>query len=162
VSLDITLHCNGRERTARAEPDRLLVDFLREDLGLTGTKYGCGTGDCGACTVLVDGEPVHGCLVYAVECGGAEVTTVEQVSETPEGRLVVDALLRHNGVQCGICTPGFVVTAAGCLDALGPEPGRERVQDALAGNLCRCTGYEPIVAAVQDAAARHHANGDAA
>ena len=160
MSLDITLHCNGRERTARAEPDRLLVDFLREDLGLTGTKYGCGTGDCGACTVLVDGEPVHGCLVYAVECEGAEVTTVERVAETPEGQLVVEALLRHNGVQCGICTPGFVVTAAGSLGALGPEPDRERVQAALAGNLCLCTGYEPIVTAVQDAAARHHSGGD--
>jgi len=154
--IEVTVQCNGVARSARTEPDRLLVDLLREELALTGTKYGCGTGDCGACTVLLDGEPVHSCLVYAAECEGARVETVEHVARERAGELVVEALVRHGGIQCSICTPGFVVTAAGALPALGPAPDREQVQRALAGNLCRCTGYGPIIAAVQDAAARLH------
>jgi carbon-monoxide dehydrogenase small subunit len=150
---ELSLTINGRRVTSRADADRLLVDLLREDLGLTGTKYGCGTGDCGACAVLVDGAPVNACLVYAIECEESRIETIEHVSERRDGAVVVEALLRNGGVQCGICTPGFVVTAVGTLDGLGADPTREEVQRALAGNLCRCTGYYGIIAAVQQAAA---------
>jgi aerobic-type carbon monoxide dehydrogenase small subunit (CoxS/CutS family) len=156
----IELEVNGRQMSALAPPDRLLVDFLREELELTGTKFGCGTGDCGACAVLLDGVPVNACLIYAVECEGRVVETVESVSQGRAGSLVVDAFLRNNAVQCGICTPGFVVSAAGSLAVLGPEPDREQVETALAGNLCRCTGYYGILAAVQQAATEFAESGD--
>jgi carbon-monoxide dehydrogenase small subunit len=147
-----TLACNGRTVTVSAPADRLLIDVLREQLDLTGTKLGCGTGDCGACTVLLDGAAVNACLVYIAECDGRTVDTIEGVAATPAGAVVVDAFVEQDAVQCGICTPGFVVSAAAALPALGRAPERAAVQDALAGNLCRCTGYQPIVSAVQHAA----------
>jgi aerobic-type carbon monoxide dehydrogenase small subunit (CoxS/CutS family) len=146
-----TFCCNGVNRPLGGEGDRLLIDVLRDDLHLTGTKLGCGTGDCGACTVLLDGAPVNSCLVYAAECAGSSVETIESVAATPRGHRIVDALVAGGAVQCGICTPGIVVAAAALLER-GGHPGREEIEIALAGNLCRCTGYLPIIAAVEAAA----------
>jgi aerobic-type carbon monoxide dehydrogenase small subunit (CoxS/CutS family) len=144
--------CNGSQRRVGEVGDRLLIDVLRDDLGLTGTKLGCGTGDCGACTVLLDGTPVNSCLVYAAECEGAAIETVEGVAETPAGAAVIDAMAKAGAVQCGICTPGIVVTAAPFVAAADEPPSRAQIERALEGNLCRCTGYLSIVQAVRDAA----------
>jgi carbon-monoxide dehydrogenase small subunit len=141
---------NGAPASVEHDPDALLIETLRETCGLTGTKLGCGTGDCGACTVLLGGRPVNSCLVYTAECSGAEVTTIEGVATTPSGAAIVDALVAADAVQCGFCTPGIVVTAAALLDG---EEGT--VETALSGNLCRCTGYLPIIAAGHSAAASH-------
>jgi carbon-monoxide dehydrogenase small subunit len=137
------------------DPDALLIETLRETCGLTGTKLGCGTGDCGACTVLLGGSPVNSCLVYTAECADTEVATIEGVASTPVGAAIVDALVAADAVQCGFCTPGIVVTAAALLDR-----GDGTVESALAGNLCRCTGYLPIIAAVRSAASSHAPNRD--
>jgi aerobic-type carbon monoxide dehydrogenase small subunit (CoxS/CutS family) len=152
VTIEVT--CNGGPRRFEAPPERLLVDALREELLLTGTKLGCGTGDCGACTVLLDGQPVTSCLVYAVECDGRAIDTVEGVSKTPAGQAVVDAFVAEGAVQCGICTPGLVVAATALLDGRDIAPATGEIKDALAGNLCRCTGYFPIVRAVEAAGRR--------
>jgi len=135
---------NGKRRDVDAPPLKRLLDVLREDCGLTGTKEGCGEGECGACTVLIDGAPVNSCLVPFAHARGREVTTVEGVRD----RAAV-ALAREGGTQCGICTPGIVMAAA----TLGPRPTAARVRAALAGNLCRCTGYSGIVRALAGAAA---------
>jgi carbon-monoxide dehydrogenase small subunit len=141
---------NGAPTRVEHEPDALLIETLRETCGLTGTKLGCGTGDCGACTVMLGRRPANSCLVYTVECSGAEVTTIEGVASTSAGAAIVDALVAADAVQCGFCTPGIVVTAAALLDG-----GEGTVETALAGNLCRCTGYLPIIAAVRAAASGH-------
>ena len=130
---------NGRRADVDAPPLKRLLDVLREDCGLAGTKEGCGEGECGACTVLVDGDPVNACLVPFAHVRGRKVTTIEGL----RGRLP-EAFVREGGTQCGICTPGVVMAAA----ALGPRPTAERVREALAGNLCRCTGYAGIVRAL--------------
>jgi aerobic-type carbon monoxide dehydrogenase small subunit (CoxS/CutS family) len=130
---------NGRRRNVDAPPLKRLLDVLREDCGLTGTKEGCGEGECGACTVLLDGAPVNSCLVPFAHVRGRDVTTVEGVRSR-----AATALAREGGTQCGICTPGVVMAAA----ALGPRPTAARVREALAGNLCRCTGYSGIVRAL--------------
>jgi aerobic-type carbon monoxide dehydrogenase small subunit (CoxS/CutS family) len=135
---------NGRRADVEAPPLKRLLDVLREDCGLAGTKEGCGEGECGACTVLVDGEPVNACLVPFAHVRGRKVTTIEGVrSRLPE------ALVREGGSQCGICTPGIVMAAA----TLGTKPTAARVREALAGNLCRCTGYAGIVRALAGARA---------
>jgi aerobic carbon-monoxide dehydrogenase small subunit len=135
---------NGRRADVQAPPLKRLLDVLREDCGLTGTKEGCGEGECGACTVLVDGDPVNACLVPLAHVRGRKVTTIEGVrSRLPE------ALVREGGSQCGICTPGIVMAAA----TLGTRPTAARVREALAGNLCRCTGYAGIVRALSGARA---------
>ncbi len=145
--------CNGAEFRLDQAGDRVLADVLREDLGLTGTKIGCGTGDCGACTVLLDGSPVNSCLVYAVECAGSEVQTVEGVSHSGTGQVLAEELAAAGAVQCGICTSGLLVMAVSLLEA-DPAPDRAGIETALSGNLCRCTGYLAIVRAVEAAAGR--------
>ena len=145
---EVEFSCNGAPRALRVRTDSLLIDVLRDDLGLTGTKLGCGTGDCGACTVLLDRDPVNACLIYAVECDGSEIETIEGIAKTSTGRIVVDQLVERGGVQCGICTPGFVVMATALLTDAAQPPDRDTVRTGLAGNLCRCTGYFPIIDAV--------------
>jgi len=125
----------------------LLIETLREQLGLTGTKLGCGTGDCGACTVVVDGEAVCACLLFSAQCQHLDITTVEGLAETSVGRAVGEALRTHGGVQCGICTPGIMASSCALIEALG-APDRDQVKRSLAGNICRCTGYNAIVDAI--------------
>ncbi len=144
----VELVCNGIPQTVVVRADRLLADALREELALTGTKVGCGTGDCGACTVLLDTRPVSSCLIFAVECAGASVETIEVVSSSPVGRVVVEEFVAAGAVQCGICTPGIVVMSSSLLRECNSPPDRTDVEQALVGNLCRCTGYLPIIDAV--------------
>src|SRR5689334_6352665 len=147
--MDLTV--NGREVAVAAPSFRRLADVLREELGLTGTKIGCNAGDCGACTVLLDGEQVCACLVPLGRCADARVTTVEGLAADPRFARLREAFLARGAAQCGICTPGMLMAAASLLDRT-PRPGTLEVEDALAGVLCRCTGYRAIVAAVLDAA----------
>jgi carbon-monoxide dehydrogenase small subunit len=148
----VRLTVNGEARSATIEPRLTLADFLREKLHLTGTHLGCEHGVCGACTVLLDGEPVRACLVFAVQADGSDVTTVEGIA-SPDGELspVQEAFRECHGLQCGFCTPGFVVTVTAFLRD-NPSPTDDEIVDALSGNLCRCTGYQGIVAAVKHAA----------
>lgn len=152
VARPVRLHVNGAERHVDTAPDELLIDTLRRRLGLTGTKLGCGTGDCGACTVLLDGDAVCSCLVFTRQCGDAVVRTVEGVSADRAGRTVGEALVACGGLQCGICTPGIVVAASALITATDGQVDRAAIKQALAGNICRCTGYTPIVDAVAQAA----------
>lgn len=152
ADVDIEVRINGT-RFRRTVPPRLtLADFLRVDCGLTGTHLGCEHGVCGACTVMLDGEAVRACLVFAVQADGSEITTVEGIAE-PDGTLspVQDAFRDHHGLQCGFCTPGFVVTASAFLRD-NPSPTDDEIREALSGNICRCTGYQGIIAAVKAAA----------
>jgi len=150
--LEVELEVNGIPRRAAVPARRLLSDFLRHDLGLTGTHVGCEHGVCGACTVLLDGEPVRSCLAFAVSVAGQTVMTVEGLAG-PDGSLhpVQQAFLECHGLQCGYCTPGFLTTTVAFLRE-HPDPARDEVVDAIAGNLCRCTGYQNIVASVLRAA----------
>jgi aerobic carbon-monoxide dehydrogenase small subunit len=141
----IRMRVNGIDREVEAWPMERLLDVLRDRLGLTGTKEGCGEGECGACSVLLDGRLVNSCLVPALEAGGREVVTVEGLAGHP----VIEAFAARGAAQCGICTPGMVVAA---VDAIGRGAGEDRVRECLAGNLCRCTGYGAIVEAVLAAA----------
>ena len=151
--ITLTLTVNGRDRRAMIAPHRTLLDVLRADLALTGAKECCLVGECGACTVLLDGRSVDSCLVLALEADGAEVITVEGLAR--DGRLdpLQQAFLDHAAAQCGFCIPGQLVSARALLRA-NPTPTRAEVEDGLAGNLCRCAGYEQIIEAVLDAAAR--------
>src|SRR5207302_4224165 len=148
----VRMRVNGCDETAVVQPRMLLSDFLRHELGLTGVHVGCEHGVCGACTVLLDGIPVRACLLFAVQIGNAEVTTIEGLAKGSELHPVQEAFRRNHGLQCGFCTPGMVLTAVDLLRR-NPRPDERCVREALAGNLCRCTGYEGIVAAVLDAAA---------
>ncbi|HET6611593.1 MAG TPA: (2Fe-2S)-binding protein [Kofleriaceae bacterium] len=148
--MTIEFRLNGRAATVTASPWRRLLDVLREDLGFTGTKEGCGEGECGACTVLIDGEAVNSCLVAAGQVSGREVTTIEGLGGDAL-HAVQDALVRFGGTQCGICTPGIALTAARIL-AREPDADRARIRELCAGNICRCTGYQLIVDAIIDAA----------
>jgi carbon-monoxide dehydrogenase small subunit len=148
---EIRTTVNGTVRSADVEPRRTLADFLREDCRLTGTHLGCEHGVCGACTVLVDGLAVRSCLVFAVQVDGAEVTTVEGLSEDGELSPVQAAFRDCHGLQCGFCTPGFVVSVTAFLRD-HPDPDDEAIREALSGNLCRCTGYQGIINAVRQAA----------
>lgn len=127
-----------------------LLDVLREDLELTGTKEGCGEGECGACSVLIDGELVNSCLVPVMQVQGADITTIEGLAEVDQFCSVQDSFLRHGGAQCGICTPGMIMASWSLLQR-NPHPQADEIREALAGNLCRCTGYQKIVDAVQSA-----------
>jgi carbon-monoxide dehydrogenase small subunit len=150
VILQVTV--NGRVRRAIAEPRLTLADFLRERLQLTGTHLGCEHGACGACTVLLDGEAVRSCLVFAVQADGAEITTVEGIAGS-DGALspVQQAFREEHGLQCGFCTPGFLTSVTAFLRD-NPDPTDEQIREALSGNLCRCTGYQGILRAVRSAA----------
>lgn len=148
----IALIVNGKPHTREVEPRQSLVDFLRDELGLTGTHVGCEHGVCGACTVLLDGQTVRGCLLFAVQADGAEVLTIEGLAGG-EGALhpVQQAFWDHHGLQCGFCTPGMLLTAAELLRER-PDPSEAEIREGLAGNLCMCTGYVNIVKAVRSAA----------
>ena len=149
----VTLTVNGREHEVLLESRKTLADTLRQDLGLTGTHLGCEHGICGACTVLLDGEPVRACLVFGVQADGREVRTVEGLADGDELHPVQQAFVEAGAVQCGFCTPGLVVAVHDLLQR-DPDPDDADVREALAGNLCRCTGYEKILDAVRLAAAR--------
>lgn len=149
--LQVESTINGDTKEFLCDADQSMLDVLRDELGLTGTKEGCGTGDCGACTVTVDGSLVCSCLVLGVEAEGREVTTVEGLSQDGELHVLQQKFIDHAALQCGICTPGFLVAAKTLLDR-NPNPNETEIRYALAGNLCRCTGYDKIVRAVQDAA----------
>jgi carbon-monoxide dehydrogenase small subunit len=148
----VTVTVNGAPHRAEVPARRLLSDFLRHDLGLTGTHVGCEHGVCGACTVLLDGQPVRSCLTFAVSVDGAAVTTIEGLA-AEDGTLhpVQQAFRDCHGLQCGFCTPGFVLNACGFL-ADHPDPGPDEIREGMAGNLCRCTGYAGILTAVEQAA----------
>jgi carbon-monoxide dehydrogenase small subunit len=160
ADVEIEVRVNGSVRRASVAPRLTLADFLREGCGLTGTHLGCEHGVCGACTVLLDGDAVRACLLFAVQADGADVTTIEGMSG-PDGELsVVQAAFRdHHGLQCGFCTPGFVVSATAFLRD-NPQPTDEDIRVALSGNLCRCTGYQGIIDAVRAAAGRSAAPTD--
>jgi carbon-monoxide dehydrogenase small subunit len=148
----IEVRVNGVAYEEPVEPRRLLADFLREDLGLTGTHLGCEHGVCGACTVLVNGESVRSCLMLAVQADGAEVMTVEGLARDGKLHPLQEAFWEHHALQCGFCTPGILLTAYELLQS-GERPDADAVRNAISGNLCRCTGYQNIVSAVQAAAA---------
>lgn len=150
VQIETTI--NGESVEFLCDPQQTLLEVLREELGRTGTKEGCGSGDCGACSVLMDGRLVCSCLVLAVETTGHQITTIEGIA-APGGGLhpIQQKFLDHAALQCGICTPGFIVATKALLDQ-NPDPDEETIRYWLAGNLCRCTGYDKIVRAVQDAA----------
>lgn len=153
MSIPIQTTVNGRVRELEVPERMLLADLLRERLGLTGTKLSCGMQVCGVCTVLVDGAPVSSCTYLAVDIDGREVETVEGLAEDGELHPVQQAFVDAFGLQCGFCTPGFIMSAKALLERV-PDPGRDRIAHELEGNICRCTGYEPIIDAVELAARR--------
>jgi len=142
--VEITLRVNGIKYAVDVKPQRTLVEVLRETLGLTGTKKSCNEGECGACTVLMDGKPVASCLVLAIDAQGKEILTIEGLSEGENLHPIQEAFLKHGGIQCGFCTPGMVMSAKAFLDE-HPKPTQTEVRQAISGNLCRCTGYQQIV-----------------
>jgi carbon-monoxide dehydrogenase small subunit len=146
----ISFTLNGTQEVREVRSSLTLLRFLREQLGVMGVKSGCDTGECGACTVLLDGEPVNACLVLAVEIDGAEIVTVEGLSTDDRLDPLQQAFIDHNGVQCGFCTPGILMSAKALLDR-NPHPNRDEIKDALRGNLCRCTGYVRIIDAIEAA-----------
>ena len=150
----VNVEVNGKPREAQVPARLSLVDFLRDELRLTGTHVGCEHGICGACSVMLDGEPVRSCLMYAVQSNGHKITTVEGLAK-PDGTIsaLQDAFCETHGLQCGYCTPGMLIAAQGLLNA-NPHPSEEQIRDAIGGNLCRCTGYQQIVEAVKLAAER--------
>jgi len=150
--LDITLTVDGRAYALRLEPRRTLLDAIRDECGLTGTHMGCEHGVCGACTVLVDGDPVRSCLMFAVQAQGSAIRTVEGLAPGEELHPVQRAFIAHHGVQCGYCTPGFLMLATGVLER-EPDIADDELLEVLSSNLCRCTGYQGIVAAVRAALA---------
>ncbi len=148
---NITLSINGQDHSLTVAPRKLLSDALREDVYLTGTHVGCEHGVCGACTVLIDGRPARSCLTFAVQMEGHDITTIEAVAEGGKLSPLQQALHNHHGLQCGFCTAGIVMTFQAFLAEV-PDPTEDEVRDVLSGNLCRCTGYQPIVAAILSAA----------
>lgn len=147
----ITLRLNGEDHQVRIEPRVTLADAIRDQAGLTGTHIGCEHGVCGACTVIVDGQPVRSCLMFAVQAEGADIRTVEGLKQGDKLHPLQQAFIDHHGLQCGYCTPGFLMLAASVLET-DPDIGEDELVDVLSSNLCRCTGYVNILAAVKDAA----------
>jgi carbon-monoxide dehydrogenase small subunit len=149
--MQVALTINGEERSADVEPRTLLVHFIRDDLDLTGTHWGCDTSNCGACVVLMDGEPVKSCTVLAASAAGHEITTVEGLEQDGVLDPVQQGFMEEHGLQCGFCTPGMMLTARALLDR-NPNPTEQEIREAISGQICRCTGYLNIVKAVQWAA----------
>lgn len=156
----IVLQVNGRDHPIDVEPRRTLSDALREDCGLTGTHIGCAHGVCGSCTVIVDGDPVRSCLMYAVQAAGRTIRTVEGLAQGDALHPLQAAFIAHHGLQCGFCTPGYLMLAAAVLEQ-DPAIDDAGIRDLVAANLCRCTGYQSIIAAIRAAADRMLAEGDA-
>jgi carbon-monoxide dehydrogenase small subunit len=153
--LDFTLNINGRDYPVHVEPRRTLADTIRDECGLTGTHLGCEHGVCGACTVIIDGEAMRSCLMFAIQAQGKAIRTVEGLSDGEKLHPLQRAFITHHGLQCGFCTPGFLMLAANTLEQQ-PNIGDEELLDVLASNLCRCTGYQNIVKAVKAARAEMH------
>ena len=147
----LSFKVNNREVTVRVNPNASLLDVLREELKLTGTKSGCRTGECGACTVILYGKPVNSCMVFAVQVEGRHVTTIEGLSQGDEIHPIQQAFIDEGAVQCGFCIPGMIMSTRALLDE-NPSPRRDEIREALSGNLCRCTGYQKIFSAVETAA----------
>jgi len=158
-NVQIDLQLNGEATEVSFAPYKTLLELLREDLGLPGTKHGCELGECGACAVLLDGEPVLSCLVLALECAGRSVETIEGLANGTALHPLQAAFTDLGGSQCGYCTPGMVMTAKALLEK-DPNPSRERIREAIAGNICRCTGYQQIVDAIEAAARELRAAGE--
>lgn len=156
MKIEITV--NGAKRVFDVEPQTLLLNLLRDEMDLTGTKYGCGIGECGACTVLLDGDAVLACMVLAVDADDRRVDTIEGLAEGGKLHPIQEAYLDEGAVQCGFCTPGFIMATKALLDE-NPEPTEQEIREYLNGNICRCTGYVSIVKAVQTAAARMKGQG---
>ena len=151
--MKVNITINGRKREFDVEPSKLLLNLLRDELDLTGAKYGCGIGECGACTVHLDGNPVLGCMTLAVDCDGKSIETIENLRKGTDLHPIQQAYLDEGAVQCGFCTPGFIMMTKALLEE-NPEPKEGEIRTYLKGNLCRCTGYVNIVKAVQKAAER--------
>ncbi|MQY77243.1 MAG: 2Fe-2S iron-sulfur cluster binding domain-containing protein [Spirochaeta sp.] len=149
----ITLKINGRERSLEVKPNEILLNVLRERFDLMGSKYGCGIGECGACTVLLNGRAVLSCQILAISAAGQEITTIEGISNGAALHPLQDAFIEEGAVQCGFCTPGMIMSAKALLDK-NPDPTNEQIKEAIRGNLCRCTGYTNIISAVKSAARR--------
>jgi len=145
------LTVNGKNHELAVSPSQTLIEVLRNELGLTGTKQGCGIGECGTCTVLLDGQPVNSCLILALDVDGREVTTIEGLAKGPELHPLQKAFVEKGAIQCGFCTPGMILTGSALLKR-NPRPTDREIREALAGNLCRCTGYQKIVEAVSSVA----------
>lgn len=150
ANIQLSFRLNGKDYSIETQDNRRMVDVLREDLRLTGTKEGCGVGECGACTVVINGDAVTSCLVYAGQMQGADILTVEGLSETEIGSILQRCFVEGDAVQCGFCTPGFLMSAYALLQK-NPHPTRDEIREAIAGNLCRCTGYIPIINAIEKA-----------
>lgn len=155
--MQIEFKVNGKEHTMHIQPTMRLVDLLREELGLTGTKEGCGAGECGSCTVLMNGKAVNSCLVLAPQINGQEILTIEALEQDGQLDKLQESFIHHGAVQCGYCTPGMLMSAKALLME-NPNPTEEEIKTSIAGNLCRCTGYNKIVTAIKEAAAikEHH------
>lgn len=147
MKIPVTLNVNGDLYEINVYSTTTLLDAIREEVGLTGTKKGCAAGECGACTVLLDGEPITSCMMLAVQASGKAITTIEGLTNLGELDPLQNAFVQKGAIQCGYCTPGFIMVAKGLLDR-NPKPTREEVQKAISGNLCRCTGYQKIVDAI--------------
>lgn len=147
----LTMTVNNRPVTVEILPDELLVDVLRDRLGLTGTKIGCNEGECGACTVIMDGQAVLSCLIPALRADGCQITTIEALNEGDVLHPLQKAFVEHGAVQCGYCIPGFILSAKALLDR-NPNPSRDEIKESIAGNLCRCTGYVKIIEAIESVA----------
>jgi carbon-monoxide dehydrogenase small subunit len=150
MKVSIILTVNGERHELETRPNRTLLDLLREDLSLTGTKKGCGSGKCGSCTVLLDGRPVNACLILAPQVHGKEIVTIEGLAPPARSHPLQEAFVKHGAIQCGYCTPGMILVASALLK-VNPSPTREEIKEAISGNLCRCTGYNKIVDAVEHA-----------
>jgi len=149
--VEIEFILNGKKRKIEIKPNALLINVIRDDLYLTGTKYGCGIGECGVCTVLLDGEPVLSCLTLAITVAGREITTIEGLAQSDELHPLQKAFLKHGAIQCGFCTPSMILTATSLLKE-NPNATEEEIRDYMRGNLCRCTGYVQIIKAIREGA----------